>query len=293
MNLGLNLSFAVKRWMYPEELAAMIQTEFGVTKIEFTWDMLDPWWPEDIRDVLAVRWAKAFRDAGLEIVSSFGGLAGYTYGHLLAPLAEQRAAGLAFFKRAIDMTSVMGVRTIGTPIGGMSNEDSASDKLRAKRYRDAVDSLVELSTYAKFRGVEKILIEATPLSTEFPHSPAESLRLMNDLEGKTAVPVRLLLDWGHVLFRPLLGEQADMALWLRECQPFVEELHIQQTDGLLDRHWDFTREGIVTPELIRQVAAMTKTEHLVQFAEFVYPFEATDEDVFDGVKRSMRFLSKV
>lgn len=96
------------------------------------------------------------------------------------------------------------------------------------------------------------MIEATPLITEFPHSPAASLQLMKDLEGTTDVPVRLLIDWGHALYKPLLRDEADMSLWLKECYPYVDSIHLQQTDGLLDRHWDFTSEGIITLELIKR-----------------------------------------
>ena len=45
MVLGLNLSFAVKRWMKPAQLAAMCKHDFGVEHVQFTWDLIDPWWP--------------------------------------------------------------------------------------------------------------------------------------------------------------------------------------------------------------------------------------------------------
>src|SRR6516164_8994815 len=73
----------------------------------------------------------------------------------------------------------------------------------------------------KAAGLKKILLEPTPLSTEFPSDPRGSLQLMRDLEG-TAVPVLLLVDWGHVLFEPLLKEQADMGIWLTTCLSYIE-----------------------------------------------------------------------
>ena len=45
MNLGLNLSFAVKRWLDPVRLADMIKNDFNVEHVQFTWDLIDPWWP--------------------------------------------------------------------------------------------------------------------------------------------------------------------------------------------------------------------------------------------------------
>ena len=52
MKLGLNLSFAVKRWLDPVELAKMIKEDFGVDHVQFTWDLIDPWWPQAQRDVM-------------------------------------------------------------------------------------------------------------------------------------------------------------------------------------------------------------------------------------------------
>ena len=60
MELGLNLSFAVKRWMEPDVLARMCAHDFGVKHIQFTWDLIDPWWPEDKRDTLVDLYRSSF-----------------------------------------------------------------------------------------------------------------------------------------------------------------------------------------------------------------------------------------
>ena len=293
MKLGLNLSFATKRWLRPEILASMITNDFGVKYIQFTWDLIDPWWPDEPRNVLAKQWSEAFQKEGLIITGTFGGLASYTYAQLLAPTHEQRQISLTFFKRAIDLTAAMGVDTVGTPIGGMSHEDAVDEKKRAELYRIALDSIRELAAYAKAKGLKKILIEATPLITEFPHSPEASVKLMKDLEGTTDVPVRLLIDWGHALFKPLLKEEADMSLWLKTCHPYVDAIHLQQTDGLLDRHWDFTSDGIVTPYLIKKVTEECGADDIIQYLEVITPFEAFDEDVYKNMKESIKILKTI
>ncbi|MDQ1143798.1 sugar phosphate isomerase/epimerase [Bacillus sp. SORGH_AS 510] len=293
MKLGLNLSFATKRWLRPEILAKMIKNDFNVKYIQFTWDLIDPWWPVEKRDVLAKQWSEAFKNEGLELKGTFGGLASYTYAHLLAPSSEQREIAVEFFKRAIDLTITMGTDTIGTPIGGMSHEDAINPEKREELYGFALESIREIAAYGKERGLKKILIEATPLDTEFPHSPEASVKLMKDLEGTTAVPVRLLIDWGHALFKPLLKDVADMALWLKECSPYVDAIHLQQTDGLLDRHWDFTSEGIITPELIKKVTKECDAEDIIQYLEVVTPFEAFDDEVYHNMKETMKILTGI
>lgn len=66
MKLGLNLSFAVKRWLDPVELAKMIKEDFGVDHVQFTWDLIDPWWPQAQRDVMVYQYKDAFADAELQ-----------------------------------------------------------------------------------------------------------------------------------------------------------------------------------------------------------------------------------
>lgn len=293
MELGLNLSFATKRWLIPENLAKMCRADFGVKYVQFTWDLIDPWWPEKSRDQLARQYRKAFADEGVVISSSFGGVASYTYAQLLAPTPEQRMISFEFFKRAIDLTAVMGVKVMGTPIGGMTCEDARDEHRRAQRYESALDYIRKLAAYAKRQGLTEIQIEATPLLTEFPHSPAASVKLMKDLDGTTDIPVRLLIDWGHALFQPLLKGEADMGLWLKACAPYVSGIHLQQTDGLWDRHWDFTKPGILTPELIKNVTVNAGLENIIQYLEVVTIFEDFDNAVYNGLKESMQLLHTV
>ena len=61
---------------------------------------------------------------------------------------------------------------------------------------------------------------------------------------------------------------------------------------MLDRHWDFTTEGIITPELIKKTVEATGTGDVTQYLEVVTIFEDTDENVYDRMKKTMDFLHK-
>ena len=292
MKLGLNLSFAVKRWLDPVQLARMIKQDFGTDHVQFTWDLIDPWWPEEYRDVMVDQYKKAFADEGVEIDGTFGGLASYSYAHLLAPAREQREAALVFFKRAIDLTVRMGCPVMGTPVGGMTYDDARDPKKREELYQDMLESLRKLAAYGKEKGLKEIHIEATPLITEFPHSPEVSVKMMQDLEG-SKIPIKLLVDWGHALFKALLKEEADIELWFNKCAPYIGSIHLQQTDGLWDRHWDFTHEGgIVTPELIRRATENAHLDDIPQYLEVVTIFEDDDDHVYEGMKKTMDYLHR-
>lgn len=291
MKLGLNLSFAVKRFLEPEKLAHMCRHDFGTDHVQFTWDLIDPWWPEELRDVLAIRYKEAFAEEGVHIDATFGGLASYSYAHLLAPAKEQREAAFLFFKRAIDLTAVMGAKVMGTPVGGMSYDDARCPAKREERYEEMLGYVRRLAFYGREQGLKEIHIEATPLITEFPHSPEVSVKMMKDLEG-TDIPVKLLVDWGHALYEPLLKEEADIELWFGTCAPYIGSIHLQQTDGQWDRHWDFTKEGIVTPELIRRATAGAGLDDVMQYLEVVTIFEDDDDAVYDAIKKTMDYLHR-
>lgn len=196
--------------------------------------------------------------------ATFGGLASYSYAHLLAPTKVQRDIAFTFFKRAIDMTVDMGAKIMGTPVGGMDYHDARDPQRREELYQDMLEYLRKLAEYGKTKGLEEIHIEATPLITEFPHSPEVSVQMMKDLEG-TDIPIKLLVDWGHALYKPLLKEEADIELWFKQCAPYIGSIHLQQTDGHWDRHWDFTHEGgIITPELIKKATTEAGLDDITQ-----------------------------
>ncbi|MDW6021416.1 sugar phosphate isomerase/epimerase [Mesorhizobium sp. BAC0120] len=290
MKLGLNLSFAIKRWLGGDAMAHIVKDELGFDVVQFTWDLVDPWWPAEMRDPIAREYAVAFRRAGITIESTFGGLASYTYNHLLAPTPELRALGKEHLKHAIDMTSEMEVRAAGMPFGSFSSADALDPSRREAIYKEAVETYLDISRYAKEKGLETLYVEPVPLATEFPSSATDALRLMKDLNAHAAIPVRLMVDWGHALFTPLFGEQADMDYWMKTCGEYIGAFHIQQSDGLLDRHWNFTHDGIITPAWLAEFWKRHKLTHQTYFMEIIYPFEETDENVLADMKASVALL---
>ncbi|BDG01295.1 TIM barrel protein [Anaeromyxobacter oryzae] len=290
MKLGVNLSFAVKRWIDPPELAAIVREQLGVAYVQYTWDLSDPWWPERRRDRVARAYADAFRAEGLTVESTFGGLASYTYNNLLAPTEDLRLAGYEHLERAIDMTAAMEVPAAGMPLGGYSYSDAKDPHRREELYANALGMLAELARHARRRGLSTLLVEPTPLATEFPSSAEDALRLMTDLEGRTEIPVRLLVDWGHALYRPLFGGGASVDAWMTRCRDFIQAFHVQQTDGSLDCHWSFCREGLVTPAGLRAFWDRHGLDTQTFFLEIIYPFEADDDAVLRDMIASTRLV---
>jgi sugar phosphate isomerase/epimerase len=210
VDLGINLGFAFKRWPEPERWAQIVRDDLGLDLVQFTFDLLDPWWPERERRTLAARVRRAAADSGLTIHSAQLGLAWYTYNGLLHPDPAGRAIALDWWRRAAETAAEIGAPAVGGPLGALSVAEADDAALRAARYAAMLDDVVAASEAAAAAGLQALLVEPTPLTREIPHTIGEAQRLASDLRDRTAVPIRWVLDVGHALYRPLYGEDVDL-----------------------------------------------------------------------------------
>jgi sugar phosphate isomerase/epimerase len=285
MEFGINLSFAVKRWVEPEAWARIVAEDMNLDLVQFSFDLLDPWWDESLGTPLAKRVKQAANDHNLTIHSAFVGLAAYTYNALLHPVDEARQAGIRWFERAIERAAEMGAPAVGGPVGAVS----ADTKDMTPHYDRLLDTLGHLCEHAKRCGLESYHIEPTPLAREIPWTIAQAHKLMDDLAG-SAVPVKYTVDLGHALYEPLYGDEAAFEPWL-ELTNHIGLVHLQQTDGQSDSHWGFTREGIVDPAHVAQQMQQAGV-NVPLILEVFYPFELADQAVYDDITQSVSYCQQ-
>lgn len=280
MNLGINLSFAIKRWVEAPVWAQFVRETLGLELVQFTYDLLDPWWPETLRRPLAAEVRKAANDWGLQIESAFSGLANYCFDGLLHPSAAGRSASMEWWKRAFDVAAEVGAKASGGPLGGMSVKDASDPESRERRYRSLLDAVAQLSKAARVAGLERLQVECTPLAREVPWTVDQARTFMNDLEGRCEVPVKLLIDIGHALYQPLYGPGARMPEWLNGLGDSIGAFHLQNTDFQSDSHWGWPdRRGLFDVAGFASEVRATGLAHLPAFIEIIYPFELADEVV--------------
>ena len=286
MTLGINLSFAVKRWPEPEVWAAFVRHELGLELVQFSFDLLDPWWPEELSRPLAKRVRAAVQTEGLTLHSAFVGLAAYSYNGLLHPELEGRRAAYGWLERAVDLSAELGASAIGGPLGALSVAQAADSPQAHRRYDELICDLGRLTHVAKRAGLREWLVEPTPLRREIPWTVAGAQGLLRDVKSVSAVPVRYALDLGHILYRPLYKHGAELTPWLGLGQN-IALVHLQQTDGLSDSHWGFTRPGVVE---VAAVAAQLRVAGLdvPLILEVFYPFEQDDGSVRQDLLASVQ-----
>jgi sugar phosphate isomerase/epimerase len=289
MNFGINLSFAVKRWPEPPVWARFVSETLKLNRVQFTYDLLDPWSPESVRRSVAAQVRQAARDWNLTIEGAFSGLANYCYDGLLHPSPDGRLISVEWWKRALELAAEIGAESSGGPLGAMSVRDAADSKRRELLYQDLLDCIEELSRVAAAAGLKRFLVECTPLAREVPYTVAQARKLISDLEGRCQVPVRLLIDVGHALYQPLYGPRANMAEWLNGLGQMIGAFHLQNTDFQSDSHWGWPdSRGLFDVSAFAQDVRNAALEEVPAYLELFYPFELDDESVRKSVETSVR-----
>ncbi len=289
---GVNLSFCVKRWVTPALWARLVREDLGLGLVQLSFDLVDPKWPDALLDRQAAAIREATTAHDVTVHSAFIGLAHYTYNQLLHPDPAVRDVAEAWLGRAYRFAALAGIPSVGGPLGAIASRPDAheADAIDAADYADLLARMNRLAEVAKGHGLTELYVEPTPMRREWPSTIAQAERMMADVRG-SAVPWYYCVDWGHATFAPLYGrDRARMEPWLEALGDDIGMLHIQQTDGLYDRHWDFTEAGMVEPAAA--VALLDRTGHADKpvFLEVFYPFERDDASVLDVVRRSVAVL---
>lgn len=288
MPLGINLCFAAKRMPEPERWAAFVREDLGLDRVQFTFDLLDPWWPDGQRSRLARRVRDAAAAQDLAIDSCFVGLAHYVPSGLLDPDADARAAAAAWWQRAIDLTAELGAHAVGGPLGTISEADAADAARRAARRDELTDHLEGLALRATDAGLRELLVEPTPILREYPARIDHCQNLLNSLRDRRVDNVGITLDTGHALFQRLHGVDASIESWIHKLGSRIRQIHLDNTDGHGDPHWGWPHpQGTFDVAVLARCLAVNNLADVSVILE-VYPrFEDKSTDVLKLIASSV------
>lgn len=292
--LGINLSFCVKRWVTPQLWAPIVREEFGLDLVQFSFDLLDPMWPSSVLDRHAKDVRTVAEDHGITIHSAFIGLAHYTFNQMLHPDPDVRNYAENWLERAYSFAAEAGIDAVGGPLGAVASkpDGSESNSIDDRDYDSLIARMLRLGEKAKSSGLKTLYVEPTPMKREWPWTIPQAKRMMDDVTS-SATPWRLCVDWGHGTISPLYGEdEANMENWLAGLHDAISAVHLQQTDYLLDRHWDFTELGRVDLMAVRSLLAGSGLSSCPAFLEVFYPFERDSVSILAALKRSSVVLKQ-
>jgi sugar phosphate isomerase/epimerase len=117
--LGINLGFAINKYIEPEIWAGIVSKDLGLRYVQFVADLLNPFWPADYIEDQIRRINAAAGENGVIIESLF--TSAFTrVNHLMHPEAEGRKFWLDWFKRFLDIGRRLGAKNAGSHFGIMT-----------------------------------------------------------------------------------------------------------------------------------------------------------------------------
>jgi sugar phosphate isomerase/epimerase len=289
VRLGVNTCFAVKRWPRPADWGPVVRDRLGIRLVQHSLDLVDLDAGEERMAAQAADVRAAADASGLELHSTFTGLAAYSRNLLLAPDRAERVAAEAWFERAIRFTSLIGGIGTGGHVGAFSVPDWGDPARRAERWRELSATLARLTALARTAGQAWFLVENLAAARE-PSTMAMIGELLTAGDAQR-VPVRLCLDVGHMCVAGTAGDDRDPYAWLRTLGPQAPVVQLQQSDAVGDHHWPFTPAteplGRIDPEAVLRALAGGGTAATDLILEVIPPFEQDDATVLDDMAASV------
>lgn len=287
VRLGINTCFAVKRWPLAADWIPIVRDRLGLDLVQHSFDLVRTGSTDEAARTLAGTTSAA----GIELHSTFTGLAGYSDNLLLAPDPAGRSAAAAWYRWAIEWTAAAGGIASGGHVGAFSVPDWTDPARRQARWGDLQTSLRELSAVASAAGLQYLMVENLAAARE-PSTMAMIRDLLTDGDDGH-VPIRLCLDVGHMCVPGTSGAERDPYAWLRELGRVAPVVQLQQSDADGDHHWPFTaaRNAVGRIDAARVLDALGESgvDETALILEVIPAFEQDDDDVVDDLVASVDY----
>ena len=291
LQLGINTCFAVKRWPRPDDWAPVVRGRLGLELVQHSLDLVDTAASAERLDSQAAEVRTAVAEHGLELHSTFTGLAAYSANLLLAPDAVDREAALAWYQRIVGLTAEVGGRATGGHVGCFSVPDWRDTGRRSALWDGLQRSLAKLATDARSAGLEYLVVENLAVARE-PSTMAMIGELRDDGDA-ARVPIRLCLDLGHMVVPGTTGPDRDPYAWLHSLGRSAPIIQLQQSDAEGDHHWPFTDAsnaiGRISADRVIDALGEGGVEESALVLEVIPPFEQDDDAVLSDLAESVDY----
>jgi D-erythrulose 1-phosphate 3-epimerase len=289
--LGINTCFAVKRWPQPDRWARLVRDELRLDLVQHSLDLVDlDASPADAADQ-AARLRAACAGHGLDLHSTFTGLAAYSSNLLLHPDRAARNRAADWYRQAIDFTAQAGAGATGGHVGAFSIDDWRDPARRRQLWDELGESLAGLAGYARAQGLSALMAENLAAARE-PSTMDMFASLLTDGD-ETHVPITLCLDVGHQCVPGTAGPDRDPYAWLERLGARAPVVQLQQSDGLADHHSPFTAQtnaaGIIEAGRVLAALDASGAAEVALILEIIPPFEQDDDQVLDDLRQSVEY----
>jgi hypothetical protein len=190
----------------------------------------------------------------------------------------------------------MGSRGVGGPIAAASVEDFKDSAKSEFLMNELVEGMQYFARYASNHKQEFVLWEPTPIGREMLIDIDEGYKLYERLNKDIPIPIHFVLDVGHQCGYEQKEKNRDTYKWFEELGQFAPVVHLQQTDGLWDRHWAFTKEhhdeGIVKIDKVLESLDKSGLDEVYLFPEIIYPYEIEESKLLEEMDETFEYLKQ-
>jgi sugar phosphate isomerase/epimerase len=283
--LGINLGFAINKYIEPEVWTRIVREDLGLRYIQFVADLLNPFWPPDYIDDQILRINAAVKRYDIVVESLFSG-AFTRVNHLMHPDKEARKFWLAWFKALLSIGRRLGARNAGAHFGIMTFDTYDNPEKRKFIIEEGIRGWQEVSFYAQDIGYDCLIFEPMSVPREMANTVEETRDLMARVNAHCGVPLKVCLDVGHA---PAVT-QRDPYPWIEQLAAESPVIHLQQTVLHKSNHAPFTgeanRTGIITREKV--MAAVRKSG----CTDSLFAFEISHREHLDTEFRIIQDLKE-
>ena len=299
ITLGVDLSFAKKRWPEAKDWIKVVKNDLGVDCVEFDSDFLDPVYisEENWMDI-AQETNELAKTNGIEIHNYFTGAMTHCVNLLSHPDPRVKKDGIKWCEKALVLATKLGARGIGGHFDTITSPDVDNPEIYDKRIDELVESFTYLSKIAKQEGHEFILLEQMYAPSEVPYTFEQTDTLFERLNRNSSVPILCTLDVGHACSQNFAHkkEELDPYLWIKKYAHISPVIHLHQTDGVSSGHWPFTKEyndkGIITGEKMIEALVESNAEKVYLVLEIFFSLGQNDSQVVKAMKKSVDYWEK-
>jgi sugar phosphate isomerase/epimerase len=256
LKLGINLGFAVNRYIEPEVWTKIVGEELDLRYVQFVADLLNPFLPKEYVSSQIARIKVAINEYDIKVDGLF--TSAYTrVNHLMHPDKEAREIWLNWFKGLIDIGAELGAKNCGSHFGILTFDSYNNLQKREFLIEEGVKNWQKLTFYAQEKGYEALVFEPMSVPREMANTIKETKELMNRVNANCGVPMKICLDVGHAPH----PDERDPYPWVEQLGNDSPVVHLQQTVLNKSNHAPFTEEtnkdGIIKAEKI--IAALEKS----------------------------------
>jgi D-erythrulose 1-phosphate 3-epimerase len=298
VELGINNTFAIKKWVEPEEWARVIVEEIGLNNIQLSFDLFYPSLKESDTSFMCNEINIAVKKYKAKISSSFTGLNVYSQNMLGHPNPMIRKSALEYYVDAIKISSNINIPVTGGHFLAFTMKDFNNKETREYLMQSLFESIIYLSKIAYEHKLSSLTLEYMATPYELPHTMKEAKKFFEEINAFSKVPVYLTFDLGHTSAFDLdvNDKNKDVYHVLENVIPMTNIIHLQQTDGLGDRHWPFTAEfneiGVIKPEKVLKIINDNSDHQIDLIFECMHSCEISGDKIIEDFKYSADYWKK-